>query len=61
MGMATIVKHTKDLPERLGSPIPGSRPPIHELLYSEAGDPGEVDAFLELIRELRRESPASNK
>ena len=51
--MAIIVEHTKDLPEYNGKPIPGLKPPIHEPLYTDDGDPAEVDAFNELIREIR--------
>jgi len=50
--MAAIFQHTKDLPEYDGPPIPGSKPPIRELLYCDDGDPAEVDAFLELLREI---------
>ena len=59
--MALIVQHTKDLPERVGEPIPGLKPPIQTLLYCDDGDPAEADAFNELIREIRGKAPKRDK
>lgn len=58
--MAIIVEHTKDLPEYNGRLIPGLKPPM-EFLFSEAGNPEEVDAFLELLREIKGKPPKATK
>lgn len=54
--MARIVD-PRDLPDRDIS-IPGLKPPVHKFLPSDDGDPAEVDEFLQMIRELRNQSPA---
>ena len=38
--------------------IPGLKPPVRDFSPSDEGDPSEVDAFNQLIRELRNQSPA---
>jgi hypothetical protein len=51
--MATIVLDPKQLPERTAPLPPGAKPPITSLPYKDLGDPGEVDEFLEMLREIR--------
>jgi hypothetical protein len=34
--------------------IPGLKPPVHDFSPSDDGDPSEVDAFIMMIRELRK-------
>jgi hypothetical protein len=54
--MATVVD-PKDLrPSRLV--IPGAKPPVVAFGLGDTGEPGEVDAFNRLVRELRQQSPA---
>jgi hypothetical protein len=55
--MAKVVADPRSLPER-AVPIPGAKPPVFRLPYKDAGHPEEVDAFRELLRKLRRETPA---
>lgn len=43
----------KQLPERR-VPIAGAKPPVHLLPYRDLGHPEEVEAFREMIREIRR-------
>ena len=38
--------------------IPGLKPPVREFSSSDDGDPSEVDAFNQMIRELRNQNPA---
>ena len=38
--------------------IPGLKPPVRDFSCSEGVDPSEVDAFNQMIRELRSQSPA---
>ena len=38
--------------------IPGLKPPVRDFSPSDEGDPSEVDAFNQMIRELRNQSPA---
>jgi len=38
--------------------IPGLKPPVRDFVPSDDGDPSEVDAFIRMIREFRRQSPA---
>jgi hypothetical protein len=38
--------------------IPGLKPPVREFVPSDDGDAREVDAFNQMIRELRIQSPA---
>ena len=37
--------------------IPGLKPPVWNFAPSDDGDPSEVDAFIEMIRKLRHQSP----
>jgi len=37
--------------------IPGLKPPVREFPVDD-GDPSEADAFIQMIRELRNQSPA---
>jgi len=39
--------------------IPGLKPPVRNFAPSDDGDPSEVDAFIRMIRQLRRQSPAA--
>jgi hypothetical protein len=39
--------------------IPGLKPPVLDFSPSDEGDPSEVDAFNQMIRELRDQSPAT--
>jgi hypothetical protein len=39
--------------------IPGLKPPVREFAPSDDNDPSEVDAFNQMIRELRNQSPAA--
>jgi hypothetical protein len=55
--MAKVVADPHSLPER-SVPIPGAKPPVFRLPYQDPGHPEEVDAFRELLRKLRRETPA---
>jgi hypothetical protein len=48
-------------PRRLPDPrviIPGLKPPVREFSPVDDCDPSEVDAFIDMIRELRNQSPA---
>ena len=36
--------------------VPGIKPPVHEFVPSDGGDPLEVDAFNQMIRDLRRQN-----
>jgi hypothetical protein len=56
MDMARVVVDPKSLPERT-VPIPGAKPPVFSLPYTDLGRPEEVDTFRELIREIRRRPP----
>ena len=38
--------------------IPGLKPPVRDFAPSDEGDPSEVDAFNEMVRKLRNQSPA---
>ena len=38
--------------------IPGWKPPVFDFLAIDDLDPNEVDAFNQMIRELRNQSPA---
>jgi len=38
--------------------IPGLKPPVREFAPSDDGDAREVDAFNQMIRKLRSQSPA---
>jgi hypothetical protein len=40
--------------------IPGLKPPVREFGPSDDNDPSEVDAFNQMIRELRNQSPAAH-
>ena len=40
--------------------IPGLKPPVRDFVPSDDGDPSEVDAFIKMIREFRRQSPATH-
>jgi len=53
--MAKVVVDPKSLPER-AEPIPGAKPPVFSLPYKDLGSPEEVDEFLRLIHEMRRQS-----
>jgi hypothetical protein len=35
------------------APLPGMKPPVRDFAPTDDGDPAEVDAFNEMIRELR--------
>jgi len=54
--MAKIVTDPSSLPER-DVPIPGAKPPVFSLPSKNHGHPEEVDEFLKLIREIRRQGP----
>jgi hypothetical protein len=41
-------------------PIPGLKPPVRDFSASDDGDPAEVDAFNQMIRELRDRNPAAS-
>jgi len=58
--VARVVIDPKGLPER-AIPVPGAKPPVYSLPYKDLGLPGEVDAFRELVREIRRQSPTRAK
>jgi hypothetical protein len=48
-------------PRKLPDPeicIPGLKPPVREFAPFDDGDPSEVDAFNQMIRELRNLRPA---
>jgi hypothetical protein len=55
--MAKVVD-PRSLPDQLIS-IPGFKPPVCEFAPSDDNDPSEVDAFNQMIRELRNQSPAA--
>jgi hypothetical protein len=40
--------------------IPGLKPPVRDFARSDDGDPSEVDAFIQMIRRLRDQSPAAH-
>ena len=40
--------------------IPGLKPPVWDFAPSDDGDPSEVDAFIEMIRELRNRGQATD-
>ena len=49
-------------PRRLadtGIAIPGLKPPVWDFVPADDGDPSEVDAFNQMIRELRDQNPAA--
>jgi hypothetical protein len=54
--MAKVVVDPKSLSDR-AVPIPGAKPPVFSLPYKDLGHPEEVDEFLKLIREIRRQVP----
>jgi hypothetical protein len=56
IAMAKLVD-PRNLPEQKLS-IPGLKPPIQEFAPTDDGNPSEVDAFNEMIRELRNQTPA---
>jgi len=58
--MAKVVADPKSLPDR-AAPIPGAKPPVFSLPYKDLGDPEEVDEFLKLVREIRRQASAPLK
>jgi len=60
MDMAKVVVDPRSLPER-AAPIPGAKPPVYSLPYKDIGHPEEVDAFRELIRQIRHRLPARPK
>jgi hypothetical protein len=39
--------------------IPGLKPPVRKFVPADSSDPSEVDAFNQMIRELRKQSPAT--
>jgi hypothetical protein len=39
--------------------ISGVKPPVRDFAPSDDADPSEVDAFIEMIRKLRRQDQAS--
>jgi|HubBroStandDraft_1064217.scaffolds.fasta_scaffold890525_2 hypothetical protein len=39
--------------------IPGLKPPVWDFTPSDHGDPAEVEAFNEMIRALRDQTPSS--
>jgi len=41
--------------------IPGLKPPVREFDPSDDGDPSEVDAFNQMIREVRNQSPSFHR
>ncbi len=55
--MAKVVRPA-DSPDP-NKPIPGLKPPVVDFAPFDDGDPSEVDAFIKMIRELRRHSPAA--
>ena len=40
--------------------IPGLKPPVRDFVPSDDGDPSEVDAFINMIREFRRQGPPTH-
>ena len=40
--------------------IPGLKPPVRDFSPSDDAAPSEVDAFIEMIRRLRNQSPAAS-
>jgi hypothetical protein len=40
--------------------IPGLKPPVRDFVPSDDGDPSEVDAFIKMIREFRRQGPPTH-
>ncbi len=40
--------------------IPGLKPPVWDFVPSDDGDPSEVDAFIEMIREVRNRGQATD-
>lgn len=54
--MANVVD-PRNLPEAQVF-IAGLKPPVREFYPVDDGDPSEVDAFNQIIRELRNHSPA---
>jgi len=58
--MAKVVVDPKSLPDR-AVPIPGAKPPVFSLPYKDLGHPEEVDEFLKLVREIRRQASAPPK
>ena len=55
--MAKVVDPRK-LPERRIT-IPGLKPPVRDFTPVDDGDPFEVDAFNQMIRELRDQNPVA--
>ena len=39
--------------------IPGLKPPVRDFVPTDDGDPSEVDAFIQMIRDFRRQDPAT--
>jgi hypothetical protein len=58
--MAKVVVDPKSLPDRV-VPIPGAKAPVFSLPYKDLGHPEEVDEFLKLVREIRRQGPKRPK
>jgi len=54
--MAKVVD-PRNLPEACVS-IAGLKPPVREFVPVDDGDPSEIDAFIQLVRELRDQNPA---
>jgi hypothetical protein len=44
--------------EKLMVTISGIKPPVHDFTPADEGDPREVDAFNQMIRNLRNHNPA---
>jgi hypothetical protein len=40
--------------------IPGLKPPVRDFVPCDDGDPSEVDAFIKMIREFRRQGPTQD-
>ena len=55
--MAKVVD-PRGLPEPTVS-IPGLKPPVREFAPLDDSDPSEVDAFNQMIRDLRNQGPAT--
>ena len=48
----------RHLPEE--RPIPGLKPAVRDFSPCDDGDPADVDAFNQMIRELRKQGPSGN-
>jgi len=55
--MAKVVDPRR--PPNSGITIPGLKPPVRDFTPADDGDPSEVDAFNQMIRELRNQNPAA--